>query len=446
MKISLKKCHFGSKELKEVGHVVSGLSLGIDKDKVAAVLLKPMPQKKNEIKSFLGLEGYYRQHIKDFASIERPLHKLCNKDTIFEMTFDKFKAFKSLRKALTTAPLLLIPDFKLPFKLYIDASGDGLCDALHQVQIINDKPVEGPICFIYRKIKQTEARYGESQMECLCLVWALEKLKCFLEGCVFEGITYFTTVKSLLNRKTPNRHMLRWQIAIQEYRGNMTIVQKDGNINKNADELRRWPLPNNIDNTAYVLEEASPQIPIEGISVTDLNTTLFDRVRNSYTQDRNCSILFQLLTKDCKDNYLIHALDEIWKKSYDEERFHLLDGIIYHRTKYICERTREKIKTYIWLPIWQKHVSEYCKTCDRCQKENKSSGKRLGNMIKIQEPRKTWEIVHMDWVTVLPPGGDRSYNAFLVIFDRFIKTPIFLPSHKDDTATNTALLIWNRVI
>ncbi|MBW0549217.1 hypothetical protein O181_088932 [Austropuccinia psidii MF-1] len=150
------------------------------------------------------------------------------------MTVDRVKALESLREALTTAPLLLMQDFKLPFKLYIDASGDGLGAALHQVQILNDKPVEGPICFISRRIKPTEARYGASKMEFLCLVWALEKLN-YLEGCVFEVITDCTTVKSLLNIKKPNRHILIWQIAIQEYRGNMTIVHKDGNIHKNAD-------------------------------------------------------------------------------------------------------------------------------------------------------------------------------------------------------------------
>ncbi|MBW0495617.1 hypothetical protein O181_035332 [Austropuccinia psidii MF-1] len=64
-------------------------------------------------------------------------------------------------------------------------------------------------------------------------------------------------------------------------------------------------------------------------------------------------------------------------------------------------------------------------------------------MIKIQEPRRPWEIVHMDWVTGLPPGGDRSYNSFLVIFNRFVKTPIFLPSHNHDTSIDTALLMWN---
>ncbi|MBW0571609.1 hypothetical protein O181_111324 [Austropuccinia psidii MF-1] len=127
--------------------------------------------------------------------------------------------------------------------------------------------------------------------------------------------------------------MLRWQIAIQEYRGNMTIVHKDGNIHKIADGLSRWPLTDSIDNPADVPEEAFPHILIEGISITDLNTTFFEEGRNSYTKDTNCSILCQLLTKNCKDSSLIHALDEIWKKSYDEGRFHLLDGIIYHRTK-----------------------------------------------------------------------------------------------------------------
>ncbi|MBW0532457.1 hypothetical protein O181_072172 [Austropuccinia psidii MF-1] len=301
MKISLKKLHFGVEDLKALGHVVSGLSLGIDKNKVAAVLLKPMPQNKKEI--------------------------------------------------------------------------------------INDKPVEGPICFISRQIKPTEARYEASQIECLCLVWSLEKLNYFLEGWAFEVISDFTAVKSLLNMKTPNRNMLRWQIAIQEYRGNVAIFHKDGNIHKGSDGLRRWPLPNDIDNPAYVPEEASPHIPIEGISVTDLNTTFFEEVKEGYTQDKNCRILCQLLTKECKDNPLIHSLDEIWRKSDDEGRFHLLDGIVHHRAKHTCvmtvvdrslinlvlkecyespfsgnlseDRKREKVKPCIWWPMWQKDVAEY---------------------------------------------------------------------------------------
>ncbi|MBW0567886.1 hypothetical protein O181_107601 [Austropuccinia psidii MF-1] len=67
-------------------------------------------------------------------------------------------------------------------------------------------------------------------------------------------------------------------------------------------------------------------------------------------------------------------------------------------------------------------------------------------MIQIQEPKSPWQIVHMDWVTALPPGGDRSYNACLVLVDRYSKTPMFLPCHKYDTAMDTAIMIWNKVI
>ncbi|MBW0546839.1 hypothetical protein O181_086554 [Austropuccinia psidii MF-1] len=67
-------------------------------------------------------------------------------------------------------------------------------------------------------------------------------------------------------------------------------------------------------------------------------------------------------------------------------------------------------------------------------------------MIQIQEPKYQWEIVHMDWVTALPPGGDRSYNVFLVLVDRYRKPPMFLSCHKDDTAMETAIMIWNKAI
>ncbi|MBW0554439.1 hypothetical protein O181_094154, partial [Austropuccinia psidii MF-1] len=80
------------------------------------------------------------------------------------------------------------------------------------------------------------------------------------------------------------------------------------------------------------------------------------------------------------------------------------------------------------------------------KKANKSTGKRLVNMIKIQEPSRPWEIVHMNWVTGLPQGGDRRYNSGLVIVYRLSKTPIFLPCHKVDTAKDTDFLIWNRLV
>ncbi|MBW0545659.1 hypothetical protein O181_085374 [Austropuccinia psidii MF-1] len=157
--------------------------------------------------------------------------------------------------------------------------------------------------------------------------------------------------------------------------------------------------------------------------------------------------------KDCKDPSLSSKLDETWKKAHDEGRFHLLDGILYPRAKHTCvmaltdrnlintilyechdsatarhlteDRKLERVKACSWWPNWKKDVAEYCQTCDRFQKENRATGKKFGIMIQIQEPKSPWEIVQMDWVTGLPPGGDRSYNACLVLVDRYSKPQCF---------------------
>ncbi|MBW0539732.1 hypothetical protein O181_079447 [Austropuccinia psidii MF-1] len=112
--------------------------------------------------SLLGFSSYYRQHLKYFAILAKPFYRICDKKTVFEMTQERIQPYEKVKYALTDAPLLLIPDWKIPFKLYIDACGEGLGAALHQVQIVNDKPYEGPICYISRKINPTDARYGTS--------------------------------------------------------------------------------------------------------------------------------------------------------------------------------------------------------------------------------------------------------------------------------------------
>ncbi|MBW0491088.1 hypothetical protein O181_030803 [Austropuccinia psidii MF-1] len=133
--------------------------------------------------------------------------------------------------------------------------------------------------------------------------------------------------------------MLIWQIAIQEYRGNMTIAHKAGNIQNNADGLSRWELATTPDNPAYVTLKSQPQITIEVINITDIGTEFFEEVREYYKQDKNCHILTSLLDKDCKDTSLVNALDEVWKNSYSEGSFYLFDGINYHRTKHSCVMT-----------------------------------------------------------------------------------------------------------
>jgi hypothetical protein len=151
MTISLSKCHFGFQECKALGHRVSGLWVAVDQNAVAAVLQKPCPKDKQELSSFLGFTSYYRAHIPNFGIITRSLYKLYAKGVAFEMTKERIDAVNKIKQMLTTAPILFHPDFEKPFKLYVDASIEGLGAALHQQQIIDGKPKEGPIVFISRK-------------------------------------------------------------------------------------------------------------------------------------------------------------------------------------------------------------------------------------------------------------------------------------------------------
>ncbi|MBW0544964.1 hypothetical protein O181_084679 [Austropuccinia psidii MF-1] len=105
------------------------------------------------------------------------------------------------------------------------------------------------------------------------------------------------------------------------------------------------------------------------------------------------------------------------------------------------DRTLEKLKNCEWWPSWRKETIEYCHTCDRYQKAKWRRGKKFGQMIHIQEKKSPWEAAHMDWVTALPQSCDKSYNECLLILERYSKTPIILPYHKDDTAMDTALPI-----
>jgi len=389
------------------------------------------------------------------------------------MTYDRVQNYEEMKLLLTSAPVLAQPDYDKPFILYIDACLDGLGAALHQEFIIEDKPMEKPILFISRQIKSTEKKYGASQMECLALVWSLEKLHYYLEGSRFVVITDCTAVKTLMNMKTPNRHMLRWQIAIQQYRGNMTIIHKAGEKHKNADGLSRWALPNTPDNPAYDPEDEDI-FPILGIHMSDMDKVFFECVQKSYDQNSELLKLVEILRNENCAPELIASLPDNLAKHYKLGKFTLFDGLLYFRHRHssvlvICdevqidtilkechdnvdsghfseERTMERVKQTAWWIDWRNQVQEYVKSCDVCQKSNKQTGKRFGLLQKIQEPTAQWETINMDFVTGLPAAGAYSYNSVLVVVDRFSKRARFIPNHKDDTAMEVAMIFWNRIM
>ncbi|MBW0506470.1 hypothetical protein O181_046185 [Austropuccinia psidii MF-1] len=110
------------------------------------------------------------------------------------------------------------------------------------------------------------------------------------------------------------------------------------------------------------------------------------------------------------------------------------------------DRTKERVSRTPWWPKWEQEVSEYINTWESFQKADRKHGKKYGLLQRIEEPKHPWETINMDWVTGFVPGGKENFNACLIMVDRFRKSLRCLPCHKEDTAMDTALLFWNKII
>ncbi|MBW0461408.1 hypothetical protein O181_001123 [Austropuccinia psidii MF-1] len=262
--------------------------------------------------------------------------------------------------------------------------------------------------------------------------------------------------------------MLRWQIAVQEYRGSMAIIYKEGKIHTNADGLSRWPLNIVKSNPAYDPEVAS-KIPIHFMEIDRRNNFKFMNGNRDL-----CSIFLQLLQQKYRSPELESQLEEPWLRYYKGNRFFLIDGLLYHRGKHTSaltvidrdhislilkechdcpymgqmseHRTKERVTRIAWWPQWEQELSQYINTFQRFLKANRKHEKRYELPQHIGEPKHPWETINIDWVTGLVPGGKENFNPFLVIVDRYIESLRCIPCHKEDIAMDTALLLCNNSI
>ena len=127
-----KKCEIGKKRINYLGHTFSNEGMSPDQSKIESIVQWLRPSNQKELKQFLGLAGYYRRYMKNFASISNPLNNLLRKDVNFEWTEDTESAFRELKNRLSSEPVLICPNFTNPFTLCTDASSHGLGAVLEQ--------------------------------------------------------------------------------------------------------------------------------------------------------------------------------------------------------------------------------------------------------------------------------------------------------------------------
>ena len=236
LKLGATKCTFAAKEVSYLGHRVTEEGLLPDPALLAAIRDIPPPKTATEVRSFLGLAGYYRRYVKGFAAIAAPLHALTRKDALFHWSEDCQAAFDQLKARLTTSPITAFPDFSQGFWLYTDASTAGLGAILAQVR----EGKERIICCASRALSKAEKSYPATKLECLAIVWAVAKFRPYLMAMPFEVFTDHYALQWLKTMRTGSALLHRWSAALEEY--DFTVRHRPGKVQTHVDGLSRLPV------------------------------------------------------------------------------------------------------------------------------------------------------------------------------------------------------------
>ena len=192
----LSKCDFWLEKVNFLGHVISREGVAVDPAKVQAVLAWEQPKTVTEVRSFLGLAGYYRRFIEGFSKLALPLTRLTRKDVPFVWTPQCEKSFEELKKRLTTSPVLILPDPAKQFVVYCDASKQGLGCVLMQ-----DRKF---VAYASRQLRVHEENYPTHDLELAAIVFALKISRHYLYGTRFEVFSDHKSLKYLFDQKELN--------------------------------------------------------------------------------------------------------------------------------------------------------------------------------------------------------------------------------------------------
>lgn len=238
--VKLVKCCFAAAQIQFLGHLVGRGDIRPQRLKTLAVREYKQPKTKKDIRVFLGMAGYYRRFMPNFASVTAPISKLLKKGHPEKVIWkeEQQSAFEQVKEWMTSDPVLTAPDYSLPFTLQTDASFSGLGAVLSQTDKDNK---EHPVAFWSRKTLDRETRYSASEVECLAAVEAIKHFAHYLHGAHFTLVTDHRALTSLQTMRNDNPRLTRWSLALQPF--SYSVVHRSGQANSNADGLSRqaWP-------------------------------------------------------------------------------------------------------------------------------------------------------------------------------------------------------------
>lgn len=500
LKLKPKKCQFFLTQVSYLGHTVSKHGIYTSPKIVEAVKEFPRPKSEKDLYSFLGLAGFYRKFIPNFAQIAAPLTKLLSgffkkhpkarsvprtTDTPWDERWQiaQQEAFESLKAKLTSAPVLAFPDFSLPFVVEVDASLLGLGAVLSQVQF-GKKVV---IAYASRSLKPNERTmkdYSSLKLEFLALFWSVtQKFKEYLYGSEFVVYTDNNPLSYVLKTKNSAVNM-RWLSQLADY--NFEIRYKSGRTNLNADALSRYPVDLEDPDSSAEIKHFSTSIPPELLErLTDsqdelkpeplvraVNTSKWqygtERMQKLQREDPNLGDFLTFFHKGKKPPYRCfrNHSKEVKQLMISWTKMSLVKGVLYRtvhlrgcETKQMvlpkslrnevleqmhdelghqgAERTYQLLHSRFYWPNMKAEVLTYCQQCKTCVTSKAPTVSKSTERQHVLADEPL-EILAIDF-TFLEKSSSGLENV-LVMTDVFTKFTSAVPS-RDQTASTVAKIL-----
>jgi hypothetical protein len=446
--LKIKKCEFDTTTVKYLGMIYSTEGLQIPPEKVDAIINWPTPTNVTGVQGFLGISGYVRRYLEQYADTSRPMTMLLRKEQPFEWREKQQQAFEKIKELVRKAPILQLHDPELQSMIRPDASGFALGLVYEQIKENGERVI---VAFYSRQFTMAERNYDVHDRELLAIVEAFKHWRHYLQGSKHEiivksdhhNLTYFTTTKELAGRQA------RWAEYLARF--NFRIEHIKGKENVTADALSRRPdysigieqpktniLRKDSDGIRY--NKKAILATTITVNETEFEQKFREATRNDDRIQKELRVGTLRLNKGFalwNDRVMIPSkmIMEIIQEHHDPpNRGH--QGI---------EKTLEGIQRVYYYPNIAKEVAEYIRKCDECNRNKPSRHKPYGKMNIMDTPTQAWESITVDFIQGLPQSKDPVtgiiYTDAIIIVDRLTKYIILSPTLKDMTAEQCAILM-----
>jgi hypothetical protein len=376
--VKRSKCSFGERSVAYLGHVISANGVTMDGDKVEAVASWPEPRLARGVHGFLGLAGYYRKFIRNFGSIAALLTRLLRKEA-FAWTPEAAEAFAALKQALSTRPVLQMPDFSRQFIVDCDASGTGFSTVLHQV--------EGPLAFFSCPFATHHSKLAAYEQELIGLVQVVRHWRPYLWGRRFLVRTDHYSLKFLLDQRLSTVPQHQWLSKLFGF--DFAVEYRPGRLNSVADALSRR-------------DEDASDTP-RALAISGPTFAFLDELRAATLQDAEASRLTQRLQAGelgapwrLADGLLLHG-KRIFVPGTADLRTGALD-LVHAVGHEGVQKTLQRLRAEFYIPHDKRLVQDHARTCVTCQRNKTQTLQPAGLLQPLEVPSQVWADISMDFI------------------------------------------------